>query len=100
MKTRVWKVLMFIHDCPGYDDEGQPIPFLKKKELEKELRSAGPQCYGLGVNALEITHIGHIESPPTSSRSKSVMKPLELKMRKPRNDKGVKRGSYKNKETK
>jgi hypothetical protein len=89
---------MYIHDQPGYDDDtGQPEPFLSKRELEKELQAVGPQCYGLKVHAMELSNIGHIESRPTSRRSRNILKPLEFVPRKMRSDKGKKRAPYKRK---
>lgn len=94
MKTRVWKVLMFLHDEPGYDEDGQPEPFLTRKELEKEIQAIGPQCYGLKVHAMEVTRIGSIEARNPSRRSRAFIKPLQLIPRKIRKDKGAKREPY------
>lgn len=95
MKTRVWEVRMYLDDEPGYDDEGQPERYLTKRDLLKELQTVGPQCYGLRVRGIEITHIGHIEDRPASRRSRAAQSPLNFIPRKTRSDKGVKRGSRK-----
>ena len=94
MKTKVWKVLMYIHDCPGYDEYGQPEPFLSKKSLEKELQKVGPQCYGLKVHAMEASCVGHIEARNPSRRSRTAQSPLQFVPRKARIDKGAKREPY------
>ena len=84
MKTRVWKATLIIHDCPGYDDEdGTAIPFITKKELVHEIQSIGPQCYGLTVQNIELTNVGHIPAPPTTRRPRKEHS-LELVPRKQR----------------
>jgi len=68
MKTRVWRAALVLHDTPGCDADGQPEAYLTRAELIDELRSIGPQCYGLTVKDMELRLVGHIPAPPTTNR--------------------------------
>jgi hypothetical protein len=75
MKTRVWQVTTTIHDRPGYDERGQSIPYLTKKQLKEELTE--PQCAGVSVVSTEVKLVGHLPAPLTTRR---LRKPYSIKL--------------------
>jgi hypothetical protein len=70
MKTRVWKVSMTLHDLPGFDENGEPESYLRQVDIERELLSIGPQCYGLSVSSMDIKLVGHIAAAPSSRKAR------------------------------
>ena len=78
MKTRVWRVVLVLHDKPGYDKNGQSVPHLTRSDLLYDaLASISSTHYGLSVKDVELKLVGHIQEPPFTRRPRKAH-PLQL----------------------